>query len=81
LVAEASAVATELGFVDGVAPVVFVEPTPLADDHPRCSTIEALGGIDAIDEQVSWFRHATSPRPATANERRATADGRHTASN
>jgi HD-like signal output (HDOD) protein len=74
LVAEASAVATDLGVVDGVGPVDFVDPVSLDDDHPRRATIEALGGIDGIDEQVSWFRHATGPRAAGTDEIRTASD-------
>ena len=68
LIVEASGVATDLGVVDGTGPPDFTDRPPLSDDHPRRATIEALGGIDGIAEQVSWFRHATSPRSAVANE-------------
>lgn len=68
LVAQASSVAIDLGIVGGVGSVGFAEPSPLGDGHRRSAMIDALGGISGIDEQVSWFRHVTSPRTAETDE-------------
>lgn len=62
LVHEAGLVARALDFNDGFWRKLTAVPEPLADDHPRRHTIEALGGAVGIREQITWFRHATAPR-------------------
>lgn len=62
LITEAAQVAHALEFDEGFMRHEVLAPTPLAADHPRSPTVEALGGGSGIREQISWFRHATSPR-------------------
>jgi len=63
LLAEAMVVAADLGFEDGFPRELLDEPTTvLPVDHPRASTVEAIGGAEGVRERVNWFRHATAPR-------------------
>jgi HD-like signal output (HDOD) protein len=62
LIAEAAEVAHALEFDEGFMRHEVLEPTLLAAGHPRSPTVEARGGASGIREQISWFRHATSPR-------------------
>ena len=65
--AEAGAIATALGFDDGLADDPLRDrATGLPAGHPRATTVETLGGATGIREQVNWFRHATEPRPPGA---------------
>ena len=65
LIEEAREVARTLEFDEGFSRPEVLAPTAPPADHLRAATLDALGGVVGVREQISWFRHATAPPGST----------------
>lgn len=74
IVAEARAVAAELGFREGYSIDVPVAQ-PLPPTHPRAATLAAIGGLDELTRQIQWFHQASGGRTPLTLRPASPADG------